>query len=201
MQNVHLDIQESEFVSIIGPSGSGKSTLLQLIGALDRPTSGAVVIGGHNTLEMDDISMARLRNQTIGFVFQNFQLLAHYTVLENVLLPLVYSPSAYDEQKGLRLLERMGLDHRADHYPNQLSGGECQRAAIARALILEPPLLCADEPTGNLDTKNGGVVMEYLGSIHAAGTTIVLITHDMNVAHTAQRIIHIEDGVLSEKTR
>lgn len=197
LKNINIDIQPGEFISIIGPSGSGKSTLLHVMGTLDRPTSGRILIGDRDAAQMDDNQLARVRNETIGFVFQNFHLLNYYTAIDNVCLPLIYSENATQSKSlGFDLLKHVGLENRIHHKPNELSGGERQRVAIARALINKPKILFADEPTGNLDSKSGAVVMDYLKEINQQGTTVILITHDSNIARLAHRIIHIQDGTI-----
>lgn len=197
LNGVSLKISHGEFVAIMGPSGSGKSTLLHIMGGLDHATSGRVIMGGKDITRYDDGSLARLRNQSMGFVFQNFYLLNYYTALENVCLPLIYRnqlPEKLNDAK--QLLEHVGLGKRLHHRPNELSGGERQRVAIARALVNRPRLVFADEPTGNLDSKTGAVVMEILKEINRAGTAVILITHDPHIASEARRVIHIEDGML-----
>lgn len=196
LHNVSFSIQEGEFVAIMGPSGSGKSTLLHILGFLDRPSGGAYIFEGKNMDEYSDDELARIRNKKVGFIFQSFNLLARTTVLENVKLPLLYSDIRESQWNDLALkaIEAVGLSHRIYHEPAQLSGGERQRAAIARALIANPTIIFADEPTGNLDSKSGGQVMEAIQKLHQNGHTIALITHETYTAEYAQRIIRLKDG-------
>lgn len=198
LRSITFSINEGEFVAIMGPSGSGKSTLLHILGFLDRPTGGTYLFDGKSMDEYSDEELARIRNKKMGFVFQAFNLLPRATVLENVKLPLVYSGIKESLWDGMAktALEKVGLSHRLDHQPNQLSGGEKQRAAIARALVAEPSVIFADEPTGNLDSKSGGQVMETIESLHEEGHTIVLITHETYSAAYAQRIISLRDGLI-----
>lgn len=196
LAGVTFDIAEGEFVAIMGPSGSGKSTLLHLLGCLDRPTGGSYLFEGKNIEEYSDDELARIRNKKLGFIFQAFNLLPRTSVLENVKLPLLYSgikESLWNDM-AMKAIESVGLGHRASHEPSQLSGGEKQRAAIARALVLSPAVIFADEPTGNLDSKSGGQVMEVIENLHATGRTIVLITHETYTAEYSQRIIRLKDG-------
>ncbi|PWF41576.1 ABC transporter ATP-binding protein [Massilia glaciei] len=196
LDGIDLAIAPGEFVAIMGPSGSGKSTLLNVLGALDRPDSGRYRLASDEVSALDDDAASDVRNRRIGFVFQSFHLLPRLTVLENVLLPQRYAKVA-DPQAPSRaraLLERIGLGKRMDHLPGELSGGQLQRAAIARALLNAPALLLADEPTGNLDSKSAGDVLELLRELHAAGQTLVLVTHDPAIAASAQRTIHLRDG-------
>jgi putative ABC transport system ATP-binding protein len=199
LRGVSLRIDQGEYLAIVGPSGSGKSTLMHLLGCLDRPTTGSLRIGGREVAELDDSELAELRNRTIGFVFQSFQLLPRITATANVALPLVYrgTPRAERAERARAALERVGLGHRLDHRPNQLSGGEQQRVAIARALVAEPALLLADEPTGNLDTRSGNEVMAILESLNAdQGVAVALVTHDHEVADRARRHVRIRDGLI-----
>ncbi|MDP3997066.1 MAG: ABC transporter ATP-binding protein [Candidatus Andersenbacteria bacterium] len=192
----NFTIQPGEFVSIMGPSGSGKSTLLNLIGLLDRPTSGQYFFGGEDVADFSDQELTRLRNQKIGFIFQAFHLLPRATVMENVMLPLYYSsvsPREY-HHRAQAVLEQIGMSHRLRHLPYQLSGGERQRVAIARALINEPSLVLADEPTGNLDSQNGKMVMDLIDELHEQGHTVIVITHETPTAEYAGRIIKLYDG-------
>ena len=201
LADVDLEIAEGEFVSIVGPSGSGKSTMLHLLGALDRPTEGTVAFGGRDIAAMSDPELAKLRNAEIGFVFQQFHLLARTPALANVELPLVYAGVGRSERRhrATEALELVGLGHRLDHKPGQLSGGEQQRVAIARALVTEPRLLLADEPTGNLDSVKGTEVMQLLADLNATrGVAVVVITHDHEVAALAPRRIGIRDGRVTE---
>jgi len=196
LAGVSLRVASGEYVAIEGPSGCGKSTLLALIGLLDTPTSGRYVLNGRDTGSLSIEERARLRNRTIGFVFQNFNLIGELTVADNVELPLTYrGTSAHERRRRVAdALERVGMSHRAQHTPGQLSGGQQQRVAVARALVGEPALLLADEPTGNLDTANGETVMELLAELHAAGSTIISVTHDPRFARRANRTVRLLDG-------
>lgn len=198
LKSIGFAVQAGEFVSIMGPSGSGKSTLLNLLGCLDRPTSGALRICGTDTRTLTDVELSRIRNRLLGFVFQSFNLLLNATLLANVTLPLVYArtPTSERTRRGLACLRAVGLDHRADARPTQLSGGQCQRVAIARSLITRPRLVLADEPTGNLDSKTGMEIMRLLRTIHAFGVTIVMVTHDTKLAEFTERVLTIRDGEL-----
>ena len=200
LNNISLHVAEHEFVSIIGPSGSGKSTLMNMLGCLDVPTSGKYTLDGHEVSRLNDNQLADIRNNKIGFIFQGFNLLKKLTAVENVELPLIYQGVKHKERhrRSVEALELVGLGDRINHTPNELSGGQQQRVAIARALVSNPPLILADEPTGNLDTKSGADVMKTLHFLHQKGNTIVLITHDNNVAAQAQRIIKIQDGQIIE---
>jgi len=201
LRGVSLTIEEGDYAAIIGPSGSGKSTLMHLLGCLDRPTSGTLLIRGRDVGSLDDSELAELRNQTIGFVFQSFQLLARTTALENVALPLVYrgGRSAERRKRAAEALEAGNLGHRIGHKPTQMSGGEQQRVAIARALVGEPAVLLADEPTGNLDTVNGDEVMAILERLNKErGVAVVLVTHEADIAARARRIIRVRDGLIEE---
>jgi putative ABC transport system ATP-binding protein len=199
LRGVSLRIDEGEYVAIVGPSGSGKSTLMHLLGCLDRPTSGTLQVGGRDVSAMSDGELATLRNRTIGFVFQSFQLLARTSALDNVSLPLVYRGvrGAARRDRAAAALESVGLGHRLRHRPGQLSGGEQQRVAIARALVGEPSLLLADEPTGNLDTRSGAEVMAALERLNAErGVAVVVVTHDREVAAMARRRVSVRDGLV-----
>ena len=198
LKDVSFAIHPGEFVSIMGPSGSGKSTLLNLLGCLDRPTAGALLLSGRDTRGLDDTTLSHVRNSTIGFVFQSFNLLSQSTVLANVTLPLVYARTQFAERtsRGMTMLKAVGLEEKAGSRPNQLSGGQCQRVAIARALVNRPSLILADEPTGNLDSRTGLEIMRLLGTINSYGVTIVMVTHDMGIAHFTRRILTIQDGLL-----
>ena len=201
LRGVSLRIHPGEFLAIVGPSGSGKSTLMHLLGCLDRPTSGSLRIDGREISELSDSELAQLRNQTIGFVFQSFQLLARTTALDNVQLPLIYRgvPKAERRERAQEALTAVGLGHRLDHRPAQLSGGEQQRVAIARALVGEPELLLADEPTGNLDTRSGAEVMEILERLNDdRGVAVALVTHESEIAAHARRQITVRDGLIVE---
>ncbi|MBO5444768.1 MAG: ABC transporter ATP-binding protein [Muribaculaceae bacterium] len=197
LENVNIHIDKGEFVSIMGPSGCGKSTLLNIVGLLDTPTSGSVVIDGTKTEGMNDNKMAAFRNAKIGFVFQSFHLIDSLNVTDNVILPLLYRKSSASERERLarEVLERVGLSHRMRHRPSQLSGGQCQRVAIARAIIGNPEIILADEPTGNLDSKMGAEVMDLLHTLNKEdGRTILMVTHNEEQAHQTDRIIRFFDG-------
>lgn len=196
LREVSFSIEEGEFVSIMGPSGSGKSTLLHILGLLDRPTSGTYMFAEDNTANLPDETLAAIRNQKIGFVFQSFHLLARTSVLENVILPLYYSNVSKKEyaSKAKIALAHVNMSHRLDHLPSQLSGGEKQRVAIARALVNDPKVIFADEPTGNLDSQTGQQVMNTIDELHKQGRTVIVITHETSAAAFADRIITIRDG-------
>ena len=200
LKGIDLDIQPGEFLSILGPSGSGKTTLMNLIGCLDTPTSGEYILDGQLIRALSEKELARIRSREIGFIFQQFQLLPRMTAQKNVELPLVYAGigGAQRAQRARQMLELVGLGDKLDHYPNQLSGGQQQRVAIARAMVTQPNLLLADEPTGALDQQTGRQVMQLFREINAQGHTIVMITHDGNIAKNASRIVKILDGQLSE---
>jgi len=200
LRGVDVLVEEGEFVAIVGPSGSGKSTLMHIIGCLDRATGGEYLLAGTNVDELDDDQLARLRNRTIGFVFQSFNLLPRTSALDNVATPLLYQGVGRGERhtRAARALERLGLGDRLDHEPTELSGGEQQRVAVARALVTEPALILADEPTGNLDSHSGTDVMNVFRELHASGSTIVLITHDADIAAEAERQIHVRDGLIEQ---
>lgn len=194
LQSVSLKISSGEFVSIMGPSGSGKSTLMHILGFLDRASSGVYRFEGEDTTGFDDNVRARIRNERVGFVFQSFNLLPRTTVLENVRLPLMYGQGKKDPASPEQALAAVGLSHRASYFTNQISGGEKQRAAIARALVNDPSVIFADEPTGNLDSHSGNTVMQILQKLNDEGRTIILVTHEMDTARHAQRLVRIRDG-------
>src|SRR6266446_8375804 len=202
LSGIHLDIRPGEYVSIAGPSGCGKTTLLSILGLLDTPSDGSYSLKGNEVANLSFAERARIRNREIGFIFQSFNLIGDLTVFENVELPLTYRGMSAAERKAsaLRALERVGMGHRMKHYPSQLSGGQQQRVAVARALGGKPSILLADEPTGNLDSKNGEAVMELLRELHREGATICLVTHDPRYARDAQKTVYLFDGrVVDEK--
>jgi putative ABC transport system ATP-binding protein len=198
LRGVSLTVEPGDYLAVVGTSGSGKSTLMHLLGGLDRPTAGTLLIGGRDVATLTPAEMSKLRNETIGFVFQSFHLLTRTTAQDNVALPLVYRGVGRRERRAraVAMLERVGLGHRVDHRPNQMSGGEQQRVAIARALVTGPSVLLADEPTGNLDSVTGNSVLTLLESLNADGVAVVLVTHDREVAARARRQIIMRDGVI-----
>ena len=200
LRNVDLDVQEGEYLSVLGPSGSGKSTLMNIIGCLDLPTSGEYILRGSLVEEMDEKELAHIRRREIGFIFQNSQMLQRMDAMRNVELPLIYAGIRPRERarRAEEMLVKVGLQDRLHHYPNQLSGGQQQRVAIARALVTNPSLLLADEPTGALDQATGRQIMALFGELNRDGHTIIMITHDVNIARHARRVVNIIDGVLTE---
>lgn len=204
LKGIDLDIYKNEYVALMGPSGSGKSTLMNILGCLDSPSGGRYVLNGQDVSRMSDDSLADVRNKEIGFVFQQFNLLPRLTAIENVALPLVYAGVGRKQriEMAMTVIQKVGLEERKDHKPNELSGGQCQRVAIARALVNNPSLILADEPTGNLDSKTSGEIMEIFGKIQEAGNTVVLVTHEEDIAHYAKRIVRLRDGLIeSDKLR
>lgn len=202
LAGINLTISAGEFTAIMGPSGSGKSTLMNILGCLDRPSEGSYLLDGQEVAFMTDDQLAVTRNKKIGFVFQNFNLLPRISAMQNVALPLVYSgvPKKEREQKAIEALEAVGLEKRLDHRPNELSGGQRQRVAIARALVNDPTIIMADEPTGNLDSKSGVEVMAIFDKLNALGRTIILVTHEPDIAEYAKRVIHVRDGLIVRDT-
>jgi putative ABC transport system ATP-binding protein len=204
LKGLSLDISRNEYVALMGPSGSGKSTLMNILGCLDSPTSGTYILNNHDVSKMADNDLAEVRNKEIGFVFQQFNLLPRLTAAENVALPLVYAGITKKQrlEQAREVLSRVGLADRSHHKPNELSGGQCQRVAIARALVNQPSIILADEPTGNLDSKTSVEIMEIFSAIQAAGNTVVLVTHEEDIANYAHRIVRLRDGVIeSDKKR
>lgn len=201
LDGVDVTIAAGEFVSVIGSSGSGKSTLMHIIGCLDRPTSGSLEFNGQLVSKMPEKALARIRNEHVGFVFQTFNLINRTSALDNVLLPLIYSRRSVSKKQAMAALDRVSLTQRAKHTPSEMSGGECQRVAIARAIVNQPKLLLADEPTGNLDTRTGDQIMGIFHELHAAGITIVLVTHEMEIAAQADRMIRMRDGCIIEDVK
>ena len=196
LDGLDLDIESNEYVALMGPSGSGKSTLMNMLGCLDSPTSGAYVLNGQDVSSMEDDALAEIRNREIGFVFQTFNLLPRYTALENVALPMIYAgiSKAQRMERAQEVLEQVGLADRMDHRPNELSGGQRQRVAVGRALVMKPSIILADEPTGNLDTSTSLEVMELFGQIQQAGNTVILVTHEEDIAAHAHRTVRLRDG-------
>jgi putative ABC transport system ATP-binding protein len=203
LKGISLDIFKNEYVALMGPSGSGKSTLMNILGCLDSPTAGNYVLNGKNVSTMPDDDLADVRNIEIGFVFQQFNLLPRLSALENVALPLVYAgiSKKVRQERAMSVLEKVSLTDRSHHKPNELSGGQCQRVAIARALINNPSLILADEPTGNLDSKTSEEIMEIFTQIQSAGNTVVLVTHEEDIANYAHRVVRLRDGVVETDRR
>ena len=203
LRGVSLDINKNEYVALMGPSGSGKSTLMNILGCLDTATAGKYILNGQDVSKMEDNALADVRNKEIGFVFQQFNLLPRLTALENVALPLVYAGTGKKlrNEKARHVLELVNLSDRSHHKPNELSGGQSQRVAIARALVNEPSIILADEPTGNLDTKTSHEIMDIFGKIHAEGNTVVLVTHEEDIANHAHRIVRLRDGIIESDKR
>ncbi|MDA7862185.1 ABC transporter ATP-binding protein [Akkermansiaceae bacterium] len=201
LRGIDLTITQGEFVAIMGPSGSGKSTLLNILGCLDRPTTGEYFLGGEDVAQMDDDTLSSVRGKRLGFIFQSYNLIAQLTVLENIQVPLIYQQEDLEEHKErcIELGKLVGLDDRLDHRPNQLSGGQQQRVAIARSLVNEPLMILADEPTGNLDSQTEIEVLDIINDLNKQGRTIVLVTHDDIVSHHAHRVIHMKDGLIDRE--
>jgi putative ABC transport system ATP-binding protein len=203
LKGISLSISKGEYVALMGPSGSGKSTLMNIIGCLDTPTAGQYILNGQDVSKMIDNDLAEVRNKEIGFVFQQFNLLPRLTAAENVALPLVYAGVSKKQriERAMAVLDKVSLADRSHHRPNELSGGQNQRVAIARALVNNPSIILADEPTGNLDTKTSHEIMDIFGKIHEAGNTVVLVTHEEDIANHAHRIIRLRDGVIETDKR
>jgi len=202
LKNISLDIYKNEYVALMGPSGSGKSTLMNILGCLDTATAGKYILNGQDVSKMDDNSLAEIRNKEIGFVFQQFNLLPRLTALENVALPLIYAGMSRRQrtEKAKHVLDLVNLTDRSTHKPNELSGGQSQRVAIARALVNDPAIILADEPTGNLDTKTSYEIMDIFERINGAGNTVVIVTHEEDIANRARRVIRLRDGVVEADT-
>ncbi|HKH61442.1 MAG TPA: ABC transporter ATP-binding protein [Flavitalea sp.] len=203
LKGISLEIQKNEYVALMGPSGSGKSTLMNILGCLDSPTAGTYILNGHDVSTMVDDALADIRNKEIGFVFQQFNLLPRLTALENVALPLVYAGMTRKlrTEVAMEVVTKVGLEDRSHHKPNELSGGQCQRVAIARALVNNPSLILADEPTGNLDSKTSVEIMEIFNKIHEGGNTVVLVTHEEDIANYARRVVRLRDGMIETDKR
>ncbi len=203
LKGISLNIDKNEYVALMGPSGSGKSTLMNILGCLDSPSGGTYILNGQDVSKMLDNDLAEVRNKEIGFVFQQFNLMPRLTAVENVALPLVYAgiPKKQRIEIAMNMLEKVSLTDRSHHKPNELSGGQCQRVAIARALVNSPSIILADEPTGNLDTKTSMEIMDIFGAIQSAGNTVVLVTHEEDIANYAHRIVRLRDGVIETDKR
>jgi len=203
LKGINLDIHTNEYVALMGPSGSGKSTLMNILGCLDSPSAGRYVLNGQDVSKMADDNLADVRNKEIGFVFQQFNLLPRLTALENVALPLVYAGVGRKQrtEMAMEVIQKVGLEDRSHHKPNELSGGQCQRVAIARALVNNPSLILADEPTGNLDTKTSKEIMDIFTQIQEAGNTVVLVTHEEDIANYAKRVVRLRDGLIETDKR
>ena len=203
LKGIDLEINKGEYVALMGPSGSGKSTLMNILGCLDTPTSGTYILNGKHVSEMQDDELAGIRNKEIGFVFQTFNLMPRTTALDNVALPMVYAGHSKSEriERATEVLTQVGLNDRMDHKPNQLSGGQRQRVAVARALVNKPSIILADEPTGNLDSKTSVEIMNLFDEIHANGNTVILVTHEEDIAKHAHRIIRLRDGVIESDVK
>lgn len=202
LKGIDLQINKGEYVALMGPSGSGKSTLMNLLGCLDTPTSGSYILNGKDVSQMKDDELAEIRNKEIGFVFQTFNLLPRTTALDNVALPMIYAGYSKSErnERATEVLKQVNLADRMDHQPNQLSGGQRQRVAVARALVNKPSIILADEPTGNLDSKTSVEIMKLFGDIHASGNTVILVTHEEEIAAYANRVIRLRDGLIESDT-
>lgn len=203
LKGIDLEIEQGEYVAFMGPSGSGKSTLMNLLGCLDTPTSGSYILNGKDVSQMSDDELAEIRNKEIGFVFQTFNLLPRTTALDNVALPMIYAGKSKEDRnkRAAEVLKNVGLADRMDHKPNQLSGGQRQRVAVGRALVNHPSIILADEPTGNLDSKTSVEIMNLFDEIHAAGNTVILVTHEEDIAEHAHRIIRLRDGIIEKDER